>query len=314
MPQQLSRSKTVLLIAVLVVIWGASWPIYKTALSFTPPLLFAGMRTFLGGLILALFALPGWRKIEFRRHRRVYFISAFFNIFLFFGLQTVGLTFMPGGLFSVVVYFQPVLVGILAWVWLGESMTAGKVAGLVLGFVGVAAISANSFSAHLSAVGFVLALLTAVSWAFGSLFIKRSAGACDPIWLVAIQSMLGGAVLWAGGLATESWSDIVWNAPYLSGLAFGSLLGVPTAWVIFFLLVRSGEVSKVSACTFLVPLIAVSSSTVFLHEPFSMLLMVGLVCISVSIYAVNRPARPGVGGDKRRSARDSKEGRLRVDS
>jgi drug/metabolite transporter (DMT)-like permease len=314
MPQQLSRTKTVLLIAALVVIWGASWPIYKTALSYTPPLLFAGMRTFLGGLILALFALPGWRKIEFRRHRRVYFISAFFNIFLFFGLQTVGLTYMPGGLFSVVVYFQPVLVGILAWWWLGESMTAGKIAGLVLGFLGVAAISVNSFSAHLSAVGFTLALLTALSWAFGALFIKRSAGGCDPVWLVAIQSMLGGVVLWASGLATESWSDIVWNAPYVGGLAFGSLLGVPTAWVIYFLLVRSGEVSKVSACTFLVPLIAVSSSTVFLHEPFSMLLLVGLVCISVSIYTVNKPAKPGVGGIKKLNVGEQNAKGLKVDS
>ena len=51
---------------------------------------------------------------------------------------------------------------------------------------------------------------------------------------------------------------------------------------------RSGESSKVSSFTFLVPLIAVLLGTIFLNEPFTPSLLVGLVLILSSIYMINR--------------------------
>lgn len=287
---QHSRIQTIGLISALVLIWGISWPIYKIALLYTPPVLFAGLRTFLGGLALMLVALPRWRNIRLKQNLKLYLVSSLLNVFFFFGLQTVGLTYMPGGLFSALVYFQPVLVGLMAWLWLGESMSVLKSIGLLLGFAGVAVISADGLAGSFSILGVVLALLTAVSWAFGAIFLKKEGGEADPLWLVAIQSMIGGLLLTGAGTMMESWTDIVWNVPYLSGLLFGTILGIPTAWVIYFTLVRSGETSRVAASTFLVPLIAVMTSTLFLHEPFHLLLLLGLIMIACSIYLVNRPA------------------------
>jgi len=43
-----SSGKTMLAVIFLVLIWGMSWPIYKVALPYTPPLLFAGMRSLFG--------------------------------------------------------------------------------------------------------------------------------------------------------------------------------------------------------------------------------------------------------------------------
>lgn len=225
----------------------------------------------------------------FRRNLRIYLLLAFFNVFLFFGLQTVGLTYMPGGLFSVIIYVQPVLVGIIAWKWLGESMSVTKIFGLIVGFIGVSVACIHSMSMDVSWIGIILALMTAVSWTFGALFMKKYSSQVDPLWLVSIQSVMGGGVLTILGLIFESWSDIVWNAPYLTGLSFGMFLGVPTAWVIYFLLIRAGEASTVSTNTFLVPVIAVIGSALFLNEPFHLTLIVGLVLTALSIYLVNAP-------------------------
>lgn len=296
--KQQSRLGTIILIAILVLIWGASWPVYKNALSSTPPLLFAGMRTFLGGLVLSLIAFLSGKKIHFRSNIRIYLLSAFFNVFLFFGLQTIGLTYMPGGLFSVIIYVQPILVGILAWLWLGESMTVPKIAGLVIGFAGVTIASFHSLSMNISVIGLILALLTAVSWTFGAIFLKKESGKVDPMWLISIQSLLGGTTLLILGLNLESWTAIVWDAAYLAGLSFGMFLGVPTAWVIYFLLIRSGEASKVATSTFLVPVIAVAGGALFLGEPFHGSLIVGLVLIALSIYLVNAPQNRGLNKKK----------------
>ena len=58
----ISKSKALIGIAFVVLVWGGTWPIYKVALEYTPPLLFAGMRTLLGGILFGLVLLPQWEK------------------------------------------------------------------------------------------------------------------------------------------------------------------------------------------------------------------------------------------------------------
>jgi drug/metabolite transporter (DMT)-like permease len=289
--KEMSRAKTAGLICFLVVVWGISWPIYKIALNFTPPLLFAGMRTLFGGLLLAILLISRRDKIHWKENWRIYTISAILNVILFFALQTVGLMYLPSGLFSVLVYLQPVLVGLLAWFWLGESMSLVKVIGLVIGFVGVATVSSGGFSGHIAIIGIVLAILTGISWSFGTVYVKKIARKVDSMWLTAFQFIIGGIFLTGLGTGVENFADIVWNGPYLLGLLFGSFLGVAASWIAYFTLVNNGDASKVASFTFLVPLIAVFTSTLFLGEAFTANLLFGLLFIVVSIYLVNRKPR-----------------------
>ncbi|ADM71077.1 putative cystine transporter YijE [Paenibacillus polymyxa E681] len=288
---ELTTAKRIMMIALLVVLWGISWPIYKVALEFTPPLLFAGLRTLLGGLLLGVILVPRWNRIRWKENWRVYAISGIFNVVLFYGLQTVGLMYVPSGLFSVLVYLQPVLVGIFAWMWLGEAMSRLKVIGLVIGFLGVAAVSVGGFSGHVAVVGVIIAIITAVSWALGTVYVKKVNQRVDSLWLVAFQCTLGGIVLTGAGTVTESWSDIVWNVPYVSGLIFGTVLGISLSWLLYFTLVNSGDASKVASYTFLVPVISVFVSSLVLGEAITAFLLIGLILIGLSIYLVNRRAR-----------------------
>lgn len=286
--KKLSQSKTISLVTFLVIVWGISWPIYKIALEFTPPLLFAGLRTLIGGILLIVGYWSKRKEIRWKENWPVYLTSSLFNVALFYGLQTVGMMHMPSGLFSVIVYLQPVLVGIFAWLWLGELMTGLKVTGLIIGVFGVAAVSAGGLSGHIAVLGIVLALITAFSWAIGTVYVKKVSSQVDSIWLVAFQCTIGGIALTSVGSITEKWSDIVWNGHYLFGLVFGIVVGISTSWVVYFTLVNAGDASKVASYTFLVPVISVISGVLFLNEAFSSYLLVGLVLIGISIYLVNR--------------------------
>jgi drug/metabolite transporter (DMT)-like permease len=286
--KQLSRSTSVIMLGSLILMWGICWPVYKVALSYTPPILFAGMRTLIGGLLIGVAIFPSYKRIRWKKTWHIYLISALFNAFLFYGLQTVGLQYAPEGLFTVIVYLQPVLIGVLAWLWLGERLTTGKIVGLLLGFVGVGVISLTGLTGHVSLVGIVLALITAVSWALGTVYVKKVGNTVDAFWLVAFQCILGGLALSIIGLGSEHWSSIVWNVPYVSALAYGSTFGIPIAWLIFYRLVNSGDMSKVASFTFLVPLLAVFLGILFLHESMNFSLLIGLLLILISIYIVNR--------------------------
>jgi drug/metabolite transporter (DMT)-like permease len=274
--------------AALILLWSVSWPIYKLALAYTPPLLFAAMRCVLGGLILTMFIWKTRDRIKWRKNWKIYLYTGILNIALFYGLQTVGLQLVPSGLFSVIVYFQPILVGIFAWLWLGESMTLIKVVGLILGFIGVISVSIEGFSGQVSIFGVVLGLLSALSWALGTIYVKKNANQVDSLWMVALQCLIGGSLLSILGFSTEKWTSITWNSTYIFGLAFGAILGIAVSWILYVTVVKMADASVVTTFTFLVPMIAVIIGTIFLGEPFTIYLIVGIVLIVTSIYLVNK--------------------------
>ncbi|MBE0171717.1 DMT family transporter [Bacillus spizizenii] len=59
----------------------------------------------------------------------------------------------------------------------------------------------------------------------------------------------------------------------------------------FFTLVGSGEASKVASYTFLIPLISIVASSIFLHEPLTYSLLAGLLLIVTSICLVNSKSK-----------------------
>ena len=140
----------------------------------------------------------------------------------------------------------------------------------------------------ISLLGILLALITGIGWAIGVVYVKKTSGLVHGLWLVAFQNIIGGLVLSGVGLSVENVADIQWNPTYLSSLLYGAILGVTGATAVYFKLMSSGESSKVSSFTFLVPLISVLIGTVFLDEPFTISLLGGLILILLSIYLINR--------------------------
>ena len=284
----MSRFKITLSISLVVLLWGLTWPVYKIALEYTPPILLAGMRNLLGGILLMLWLLPKWSEIHWKQCWPIYLISTFFNIIIFNGVQTVGLQYLPSGLFSVIVYLQPVLVVFIAWLWLKESLTIGKVVGMLIGFVGVFIVSLPGISGEISMIGVLLALVTGTGWALGVVYVKKTSTLVHGLWLVAIQNFIGGGLLTGTGLIVESFSSIEWTLPYVLCLLYGSVFGVTIATALYYKLMSAGESSKVSSFTFLVPLIAVIIGTLFLNEPITLTLFIGMGLILLSIYIINR--------------------------
>ncbi len=289
--------KNVLLIASLILMWGLSWPILKVGLAYIPPILFAGIRTFLGGGILLLFALRHRSTLHWRQTWSVYAIAAFFNVILFFVLQTTSLEELPSGLVSVIVYLQPILVGVLAWLWLGEKLNVVKGIGLILGFLGVVAVSLEGWSGHLGWSGFIYGLLAAVGWAVGTVYVKRVQDRVDLIWLAALQFLIGGTATIILGSLLDSWSDVHLTVALWWSMTYSAAIGVALSWLVWMYLLRAGEASRVAAVTFFVPLLSVALGTWLLHEPLSIFLLLGLALMVASIYLVNRDPKAKCGPD-----------------
>ena len=140
------RRFVVLAFALLVLFWGSSFAVVKVGLGYSPPILFAGLRALIGGMAMVLAAVLWDGNPNLRRDWPVFLLLALSNVVLFVGLQTYAIVYLPSGSAAVLVYLQPILVGLLAWPILGETLTAAKVSGLLLGFSGIVAVSAGSIT------------------------------------------------------------------------------------------------------------------------------------------------------------------------
>ncbi len=288
------RRFVVLAFSLLVLFWGSAFAMVEIGLYYSPPVLFAGLRTVVGGLAMVVAALLWGGSPNLRRDWPIFLLLALFNVVLFIAFQTYAIVYLPSGSAAVLVYLQPILVGFLAWLILGEELSAPKLVGLLLGFSGIVAVSSASLSGAadaLSPIGVVLGTASALAWALGTVYFKRYEARVSTLWAVAVPFVVGGAALTALGLVVESWDEVSWTGTFVGSLLYSALIGISAAWVIWFGLVRAGEASRVAAYIFAVPLTAVLVGALVLDEPLSYSLLVGAALVVCGIYLVNRPPR-----------------------
>ena len=276
---------------VLVLAWSSSFSVVKVGLDYAPPVLFAGLRTLLSGVIMSVVALVWGGNPNLGRDWRVFAYLGAFNVVLFIGAQTFAVLLLPSGTAAVLIYLQPILVGVLAWTVLGEALTATKVVGLLLGFAGIVAVSSGGLidaAGEVTLLGVVSGVASALFWALGTVGFKRYEARIATLWAVALPFLAGGAVLTTLGLFSERSSDISWTGPFVSSVLYSAFVGTGLAWLLFFGLVRAGEASRVASFIFVVPLAAVVIGAVVLDETLGLSLLAGAALIVSGIYLVNR--------------------------
>ena len=135
-------------------------------------------------------------------------------VFLFLAMQSG----LPPGLTSVLVQLQGPLTLVVAAFFLGERATGGQWAGLGVAMVGVIVI-AHSVEGSASLVAVGLALLSALSWAVGNLFLRETR-APPVLSVTAWASLVPPLPLLAAGLLHDGWSATMAPilAPTLAGL------------------------------------------------------------------------------------------------
>lgn len=274
-------------IALLVVAWGSTFTAIEVGLDHAPPILFGGIRSVLGGALVGVVAWVRTGPPDLQRTWRVLAVLTWWSVVVFFTLQTLAIDELPSGLAAVLIYLQPLLVAVLAWRLLGESMDVAKLAGLVIGLTGIVVVSSGAFEGVISADGVAYAVLGAVSWAIGTVVFKRHHETLDVLWAVAIPFFVGGIVLTVLGAVTEG-TALSWSPGFVAALAYAAVIGTGLAWGLWLGLVADGEAGRASAYIFMVPVVALALGVALLGETFRPSLVGGSVLVVLGVYLVNR--------------------------
>jgi O-acetylserine/cysteine efflux transporter len=284
----------ILVIVVLVVAWGSTFAAVKIGVSGSPPVLFAGLRSLVGGAAMASLAALRRGGPRVRGNAGVYMLLTMLNVIGFFGLQTLAIWELPSGLAAVLIYLQPVMTGVLASPLLGERLGVNKIAGLLLAFSGIVVVSAGAVTGQVSGLGVAYAVGSALVWALGTIAFKHTQGRVDPWWAVALPFLVGGGVLTVAGVVGEG-ARVQWSWPFATALVYASLVGTALAWALWFALVGSGEASRASTYIFFVPLVSLVIGALFLDEHIGLSLLAGSAAVVAGVSLVNRATRQDPG-------------------
>lgn len=286
------RRRTAMMV-VLILAWGSTFAAVKVGLDHCPPVLFGGIRSVFGGLVVMAVALRLRRVAHVREHLRWYALLTLLNVIGMFGLQVLAIQELPSGLAAVLIYLQPVLTGVLAGPLLGERVGRSAYVGLLLGFAGIAAVGLGALDGHVSGAGVCYALGTALAWSLGTITVKRSP--VDLWWAVALPFTVGGIVLCALAAPVEG-VTISWTPEFVAALAYSTFIGTSLSWALWFALIGAGEATRAAAVIFFVPLVSLVIGTLVLDEDLHASLIVGAALVVLGVWLVNRRSPVPVDG------------------
>ncbi len=276
----------------LWLVWSTAFVAIKVGLRHADPTTFTVLRVVAALLtLLAVCALGGgWRRLRSRRLHTYAVPLGLFNVAGFLVLQNLGLADAPVGVGSVVIYTQPFLVALGAWLLRGERLRVWQVAGMALGWLGVVVVVAGELDVGATPWSAVLLLLlSAVSWAVGTLVFTGVPPDVSVFDLLLVMNAYGlvpiAAVvaLGAGPAPSVDWGPTLLVAALWAG-AGASIGGLGLQFV----LLRRGKAGVVSSWTFAVPVLAAVQGVLLLDEDAHPTLLIGGAAVAAGIWLVNR--------------------------
>ena len=261
------RSKDLLLILIVILVWGVNFAVIKVGVADVPPLLLGGLRFLLAAFPALLFLRPP--KVPLRLYVLYGMTISVGQFSLLFTAIHVG---MPTGLASLVLQSQAFFTMVFAAFWLKEQWHANQLAGLVLAACGLVLIgSAHGLSMPLA--GFMLTIAAAAMWACGNI-VTRAVGRYAPMNQLAF-------VVWASLvppvplLLLSAWLEgpqaMVTALAHFSWVAFGVVAYLAWAATLFgygvwTALLSRYPANRIAPFSLLVPLVGLTTGWLVFGE------------------------------------------------
>ncbi|MDX1575027.1 MAG: DMT family transporter [Kiloniellales bacterium] len=275
----------------LSLLWGGSFFFAEVALEALPPLTVVLARVALGALaLLAVVRVAGLRLPREVQIWRAFFVMGALNNLIPFSLIVWGQTAITGGLAAILNATTPLFTVVLAhWLTRDEHMTPAKLAGVAIGFLGVAVMigPAALGSLGLAVLAQIAVLGAAVSYAFAGIYGRRFRDT-PPLITAAGQVTASTLLLCPLALAVDRpWALAMPGPTALAALLGLGLLSTAAAYVIYFrILARSGA-TNLLLVTFLIPVSAILLGALILDERLTVLQLAGMGLIALGLAAID---------------------------
>lgn len=282
-----------LILVALSVIWGGAFLFNAVAVAEIPVFSVVASRVALAAVILfALLKLTGRSMPTDRSAWAAFFGMGLLNNAIPFSLIVWGQQHIASGVASILNASAPLFTVLLAhWLTADEKMTRGRLAGVVIGFVGVAAMigmdTVQSLGTHVAAQ--LACLAAALSYGFAGIFGRRfHAMGIAPLATATGQVTASSLLL----LPFVLLLDRPWTLSMPSAAAIGAVLGLAVvstalAYVFFFRILATVGATNVILVTFLIPVSAILLGILVLDETLQYRHLAGMGLIGLGLATID---------------------------
>ena len=275
-------------------IWGTSFFWIKIALEEVSPVVLVAFRSLFGsiglGLIILIKKKVGVTWAAIKDKLPVFLILGLINIALPWSLISWAEQFIDSGTAAILNGSMPLFTVFLSPIFLKEErISLPKMAGLVIGFLGVVLLMApsiqNKWSSNL--IGQFASLLASLFYAVSTIFARKKTGGIPADIQAFLQLSSGTLIIWVYALFTEHPFTLPQTSLTWLSLVWLGVLGSSFAYIIYFYLLHKIGTTRTSMITYIPPLVGMILGVGFLKEQFYWQALVGALMILSGIAIVN---------------------------
>ena len=280
-------------LALVSFFWGTTYVAARVGAQNMPGLFVAGVRQFISGFLLVGFFLLKGYKIPDWKTMRMISVQSLLLLCVANGLLTWAMEYITGGLAAIIVALVPLFVALFS-IWLSKrgKITSLMVVGLIAGFAGIMIIFYD-YLGELKNSGFVfgvvLALISVVSWSFGTVYSSQQKTGISIMFNVGWQMLIAGVIMLIVCAITGKYvnlggvsDDAIYSLLYL--IVFGSLL----AYSAYVFAISKLPPTLVSIYAYINPIVAVLFGWLLLSEKLNVNMILGTIVTLGGVYLVSR--------------------------
>jgi drug/metabolite transporter (DMT)-like permease len=272
------------------ILWASASSATKVALQSAQPFVIAVTRFLIAGTLMLIIShfflrqrLPEgseWKQIA---------VYGLLNVSIYLGLYVIAMLYVSAGLGSLSTGTNPVMISIIAAVWLGQPLKRVTIISLLLCTAGIVVAAypllKNSYA---TPGGLAILLISMLSYSTGAVyFSKKKWHGLHMMVINGWQTLFGGLFLLPILIVFYDGSKNVYDIKSIGGmlwLAIPVSIGAVQLWLY---LLRDNPV-KASFWLFLCPIFGFIMAAIILKEPISFYTFIGVALVITGLYIIQK--------------------------
>ena len=279
------ENKYWILITILGAVWGSAFMFIKIATPELGPIALVNIRLAVAGLIFIPFLLQQKYLKHFRSNLKSILVLSVINTALPFSLFAYASLESSSNMLSILNGTTAIMAVVISTIWLKIRLNFFQIMGVFIGLFGIVVL-ANPDNVYISMKATILCLSAAFCYALSANYIQKFAYKTNTIvligWSLVIASVLLLPITFFNLPSQFPSNNVIFSILWLGVISTG------VAFLGYVRLIEKVGAVKTATVAYFIPVFGVIWGYVFLGEPITSQILIGMILILIGIVFTNK--------------------------
>jgi len=279
------ENKYWVLITILGAVWGSAFMFIKIATPELGPIALVNIRLAVAGLIFIPFLLQQKYLKHFRSNLKNILVLSVINTALPFSLFAYASLESSSNMLSILNGTTAIMAVVISTIWLKIRLNLFQIMGVFIGLFGIVVL-ANPDNVYISMKATIFCLSAAFCYALSANYIQKFAYKTNTIvligWSLVIASVLLLPITFFNLPSQLPSKNVIFSILWLGVISTG------VAFLGYVRLIEKVGAVKTATVAYFIPVFGVIWGYVFLGEPITLQILIGMILILIGIVFTNK--------------------------